>query len=346
LKSVTLGKTGLQVAPVGFGGIPIQRLSEQKAIDVVSHCLDKGVTFVDTANGYSVSEERIGKAIAGRRDGLVLATKSHGGTAEAFRQEMELSFKRLQVEHIDIYQFHGVSKPEQFEQIIAPGGPLDVAREAKAAGRIGHIGVTSHSLDVALKLAASGLFETLMFPFNFITREPAEELLGVCRDNGVAFISMKPMGGGLLEDAALAFKWLRQYPDAYPLVGIQSYAEIDEIVGVMEGPAALTADEAARIAALRAELGTRFCRSCEYCQPCPQGIRISWILRLKSHAKRMPATRVFGESSLASIQTAETCADCGVCEERCPYELPIREMTAELIDWFYEQRAAWLPAGS
>lgn len=344
MQQIVLGNSGLQVSAVGFGGIPIQRLGEEEAVRVVQHCLDLGITYLDTAHGYTTSEERIGKAIAGRREGLVLATKSHALDAETFCQEMETSFQRLRVDYIDLYQFHGVSSMEDLEKVLAPNGPLDAARAARDAGRIGHIGVTSHNLTVALELVKTGSFETLMFPFNFITVEPAEELIPLCRERGVGFIAMKPMGGGLLESATLAFKFLRQFPDIVPLVGIEKAHEIDEIVAIMAGPAALTAAEEAQIARLRQELGTRFCRSCDYCQPCPQGIRISTMLRLRSFAKRMPEARVFGEWGQEMVAIAETCADCGDCESRCPYELPIREMLREHIAWYRERLAAYRPA--
>ena len=339
MKQVRLGKTGLMVSELGFGGIPIQRRTEQEAIDVVRHCLDAGITFVDTANGYTTSEERVGKAIAGRREQVVLATKSHGVDAETYRAEMELSFRRLAVDYIDIFQFHNISTEEQFDKVTAPGGPLDVAREAQSAGRIGHIGVTSHKLDMALKLVPTGLFETLMFPFNFITSEPAEELVPLCKQHDVGFIAMKPIGGGLLEDVNLAFKWLRQYPDVLPLVGIQSNAEIDEISGVIADREPLTQAQWADIKRLQDELGTRFCRGCDYCQPCQQEIRISTMLRLRSFARRMHTDRTYGDWGQSQVATAETCSDCGECEARCPYELPIREMMRDNIAWYHEQLA-------
>ena len=342
---VRLGRTGLLVTAVGFGGIPIQRLTEPEAVAVVRHCLDLGLNWIDTAHGYTTSEERIGKAIADMGKKPVLATKSHGLTGEAFAQEMEQSFQHLGVDYIDIFQFHGVSKPENLEKVTAPNGPLDMARRARDAGRIGHIGVTSHNLDVALELVASDLFDTLMFPFNFITREPADELLPLCAKHDVGFIAMKPMGGGLLESATPAFKWLRQFPNAVPLVGIQALSEIDEIVAVMEGPAALTDAEEAQIEAIRDELGTRFCRSCDYCQPCSVGIAISGVMRLRSAKKRFAAERFFGTRTQEMVALVEECIDCGQCEERCPYELDIRGTLRDNAAWYHEEMALYRSAG-
>lgn len=344
MRQIRLGQTGLMVSEVGFGGIPIQRLTHEGAVEVVRHCIDLGVTFLDTAHGYSTSEERIGgalqdPAIQARRDALVLATKSPARQAEAFRQQMELSFQRLQVDYIDLFQFHNVSDEQAYEQIMAPGGPYEIACRARDEGRIGHLGITSHSLDLALEFARCGHFETLMFPFNFITDEAARELIPLCRQHDVGFIAMKPMGGGLLSDAALAFKYLRQWPDILPLVGIERCEEMDEIVGILEGPAALTDQERAQIAAMRDELGNQFCRRCGYCQPCPQEINITVMMTLKSWAQRMPPEQIYGQWGQELIATAETCADCGECEERCPYHLPIREIMREVIPWYHEQLA-------
>jgi len=270
MRQVPLGHTGLTVSEVAFGGIPIQRLSDEAAVSVVKRCLELGVTFLDTAHGYSTSEERIGRAIAGRREGLVLATKSPAREAGAFREQMELSFQRLGVDHIDIFQFHNVATQEALDQILAPGGPYEIALQARGQGRIGHIGVTSHSLDMALKMAQMGLFETMMFPFNYMTREPLDELIPLCRANGLAFIAMKPMAGGMLEDAALSF----------PVVGIEKEQEIEQIAAIMQGPASLTEEERARMSEIMQRLGDRFCRRCDYCQPCPQGIQISTVLNI------------------------------------------------------------------
>lgn len=202
MKTVQLGKTGLEVSRVGFGGILIQRLTEAEAIRVVQRCLDLGVTFLDTANGYSTSEERIGKAITGRREQVIIATKT------AAREHLELSLKRLNVETIDLWQFHNVSTFEAYEQVLGPSGALEAAQRALEAGKVRHIGITGHSMDVASKAVPSGHFETIQFPFNFVTSEPAERLVPLAQKHDVGFIAMKPLGGGLLDDANLAIKYL------------------------------------------------------------------------------------------------------------------------------------------
>jgi len=341
MRTIRLGRSNLIVSEIGFGGIPIQRLSTPGAVEVVRRCLDLGVTFLDTAHGYTTSEQRIGQAIAGRREGLVLATKSPARDGETLGQHLALSLQRLGVSYIDLYQFHGVSSPEDYEKVLAPGGALERAREAQAAGQIGHIGVTSHSLPVAKEMVASGRFETIMFPFNLISSEPEDELLPLCRQHDVGLIAMKPMGGGVFTEARPAYNYLRQFPDVLPLVGIENVAEIEEFVALAQTPAALTAHDLAEIARLREELGSRFCRRCDYCQPCPQNIQISTVLSLRGFSRRFPEERTFGAWGEGVMQTAATCQECGECESRCPYQLPIRDLIREAIAWFEEAQAAY-----
>ncbi|MCJ7618712.1 MAG: aldo/keto reductase, partial [Anaerolineae bacterium] len=293
MRKIRLGRTELMVSAVGFGGIPIQRLSQQEAIDVVRHCLDLGITFLDTANGYTTSEELIGKAIAGRREDLVLATKTQARDAQGVTEHLALSLKRLGVGSIDLYQFHCVSTDEEYERVVAPGGPLDVVRDAQRAGKVGHIGLTSHSMDIALRAVRSSLFQTIMFPFNFIANEAAQELIPLAVEGNVGFIAMKPLAGGALDNAPLAFKYLRQFPEILPIPGIERPEEIDEILDIVEGPAEMTSEDLAEMERMRVELGNRFCRRCGYCQPCPQGVSIQLLMILDSMIKRMPVTEVF-----------------------------------------------------
>ncbi|MGI6368727.1 MAG: aldo/keto reductase [Anaerolineae bacterium] len=339
MQQVPLGRTGLQVSEIAFGGIPIQRLSHAEAVAVVRHCLDAGITFIDTAHGYGTSEERIGEAIRGRREGLVLASKSPARDGETFQAHLEQSFTRLGVDYIDLYQFHNVATAEALEQVLAPGGAMEAALRAREAGRIGHIGVTSHNLQMAIKMADMGIFETMMFPFNYVTREPLQELIPLCQRNGVGFIAMKPMGGGMLEDATLSFKYQRQHAGVVPVVGIERAAEMDEILQIWADPAPLSTAEMARIDEIVARLGTRFCRRCDYCQPCPQQIPISTILNIKSFAARMPAERVYGDWGRQLIASAQSCIRCGQCEGRCPYGLPVPDLVAEYAGWYHQLMA-------
>jgi aryl-alcohol dehydrogenase-like predicted oxidoreductase len=185
MEKIRLGKTGMMISQLGFGGIPIQRDSEDEAIAVIRRCLELGITFIDTANGYTTSEERIGQAISGRRPELILATKSGARTADGIEQHLKLSLERLRVKYIDLYQFHGVSDFKALEMVLDPRGPMAVVEEAKKKGIIKHIGITSHSMDVAKEAVKTDRFETIMFPLNFITNEAADQLLPLAREHDV-----------------------------------------------------------------------------------------------------------------------------------------------------------------
>jgi uncharacterized protein len=339
---IRLGKTGLMVTRLGFGGIPIQRDTEEEAIAVIKRCLDLGINYIDTANGYTTSEERIGKAIAGRRKDVIVATKSGGRAREDVEKHLALSLHRLQTDYIDIYQFHGVNNTKHLDAILQPGGLLDFVLERKKAGQVRHIGITSHQMDIAKKAVATDKFETIMFPFNFVTDEAATELLPLCRQHDVGFIAMKPLAGGMLDNASICFKYMFQFPDVLPIPGIEKPDEIEEIVEILEKSPALSTAEREEMARLKGELGHKFCHRCDYCQPCTMEIPISTVLTSPSFAKRIPEDRFFGEMVAVAMEKAAKCADCGNCEERCPYKLPIREMLNEQVEWFEAKRKDYL----
>lgn len=332
MKTTVLGKTGLQVSRIGFGGIPIQRLTEDEAVRVVRRCLDLGVTFLDTANGYSTSESCIGKAIAGRRERLVLATKSAARDAATARQHLELSLERLGVEAIDLWQLHNVSTAEDYDQVLADGGALEAAEWALDTGIVKHIGATSHSMKVALDMVSSGHFETIQFPFNFVTDEAAQELLPLVREHDMGFIAMKPMAGGMLDNATLAIKYLLQFDGVVPDPGIERVQEIEEIASIVEGTWTMASEELAEIERIRKEVGTRFCRRCGYCEPCSQGVHISMVMNIPSFLKRLPVERLTDGQLGDGIATGRDCIECGECEGKCPYHLPIREMLHQHMD--------------
>jgi len=338
METVRLGKTGMTVSRLGFGGIPIQRATEETSIAVVRRCLDLGINFIDTAEVYTTSEARIGKAIAGRREEIILATKSLARDREGMEKHLQQSLKRLDVEQIDLYQFHQVGDLKALETVLDRNGPMAALEAARSKGQVKHIGITSHSLDTAKEAVKTGRFETVQFPFNFIECEAADELIPLAREHDVGFIGMKPLAGGALDNVNLAFKYLLQFPEVVPIPGIQENREIEEIVRVLEGSHQLTEEEQREIQRLRQELGSSFCRRCDYCQPCDEGIMISMALTGRGYLTRAPSEWFFSGPFADILGKAAGCTECGECEDRCPYHLPIREMLSEQVEWFKQMK--------
>ena len=320
-----LGSTGLRISRMGFGGIPIQKTDAQVTRALMEELVAHGVNYIDTARGYTVSEAYLGEALVGLRDNFVLATKSMARTKEAMARDIETSLQNLRTDHIDLYQVHNPSLSE-LEQVVAPGGALEALLEAKAAGKIRHIGVTAHMAAVFERALTLPWVETVMFPYNIVETQ-GEALMKRAHEQGVGFICMKPLAGGALEDATLAMRFIAQNPDVSVVIpGMCDVREVRQNIDAFEDTAPLTADELARIETIRKELGTQFCRRCNYCQPCTAGISMSGIFVLEGYLNRYGLGDWARQRYAAMPKKAGDCVGCGVCETRCPYELPIRDM--------------------
>ena len=320
-----LGKTGLKISRLGFGGIPIQKINAKGTKDLITELLNEGVNFIDTARGYTVSEEYLGYALEGRRDKFVLATKSMSRTKEAMTKDIEISLKNLRTDYIDLYQIHNPSAKD-IEQVMADGGALEALFEARAAGKIGHIGITLHSVELFRQAIDMQWVETIMFPYNIVETQ-GEELIAKCQENNIGFICMKPLAGGAIEDATTAMRFIVSNPNVTVIIpGMADAAEIKQNVLATADSSPLSKEEQQKIARIKTELGTNFCRRCNYCAPCEAGINISAVFLFEGYYSRynLKDWALDRYSSLA--KTASDCIGCGVCETRCPYNLPIREM--------------------
>ena len=320
-----LGSTGLRISRLGFGGIPIQKVDAQVTRALMEELVAHGVSYIDTARGYTVSEVYLGEALEGLRDKFVLATKSMARTKEAMARDIETSLANLRTDHIDLYQVHNPSMKE-LDQVVAPGGALEALLEAKAAGKIRHIGLTAHMAAVFERALTLPWVETVMFPYNIVETQ-GEALMKRAHEQGVGFICMKPLAGGALEDAALALRFIAQNPDVSVVIpGMCDVREVRQNIDAFEDTAPLTEDELAKIETIRKELGTQFCRRCNYCQPCTAGISISGVFLMEGYLKRYDLGDWARQRYAAMAKKAGDCVGCGVCETRCPYQLPIREM--------------------
>lgn len=343
LERVRLGKTELQVSKIAFGGIPIQRLSKDEAVEVVRGVIDMGVNFLDTAYAYGDSEEKIGEAIKNYdRSELIIASKSPAQDKAGFLEQLETTLSRLGTDYVDIYQHHGLHGRERIDAIMGPGGAHEGMREAMAAGKIRHPAFSAHSLESAIEVMKTEKFEVTQIPFNFVDDKAAEEVIPLASKLDMGFISMKPLGGGLLDDAGLCFRYLMQFPGIVPDPGIEKLEEMKEILEVVKTIGPLTDAEKSAIERIKVEMGSEWCHRCDYCQPCPQGIPISGVLIAKSLAKRMPFERAFGNIE-KNMKKSEECIECRECVERCPYDLDIPELMKKKREEFavYAETTTW-----
>ena len=320
-----LGKTGLKISRLGLGGIPIQKIDKDGARALIAELVREDVNFIDTARGYTVSEEYLGYALEGVRDKFVLATKSTARTKDAMAKDIDTSLAMLRTDYIDLYQLHNPGAADM-KTVLAPGGALEALIEAKAAGKIGHIGITLHSLDVFREAVNLPWVETIMFPYNIVETQ-GEELIAKCLENNIGFICMKPLAGGAIEDGTIAIRFVLSNPAVTVVIpGMADKAELTENKAATVDTAPISDKENAKIEEIRASLGTNFCRRCNYCAPCTVGINIPTVFLLEGYYSRYDLKDWAIARYSALPKTASDCINCGACEPRCPYNLPIREM--------------------
>lgn len=329
----TLGKTGLNISSLGFGGIPIQRIDAEGTRSLVQQMASSGINYIDTARGYTVSEEYLGYALEGLRDKFILATKSMARDREGMAKEIQTSLKNLRTDYIDLYQFHNPNAA-QLDQILAPGGAMEAMLEARQTGKIGHIGITLHDVKLFERVLEYDWVETVMFPYNIVETQ-AEELIARCAQKNIGFICMKPLAGGALENANLAIRFIGANSNVSVVIpGMADPAELEQNLAAANDNAPLRPEELEQIRVIREELGTNFCRRCNYCQPCTAGINISGALLFEGYHNRYGLQEWAKGRYLAMPKTASDCVDCGLCEERCPYQLPIRIMLKKVAETF------------
>jgi predicted aldo/keto reductase-like oxidoreductase len=206
--------------------------------------------------------------------------------------------------------------------------------EAKAAGKIGHIGVTLHYADL-FKLAVDyDWVETIMFPYNVVETQ-GEAYIKKCAEKGIGFIDMKPLAGGAIDDARLALRYCCSNDDVTVVIpGMADPRELEENLAACTDTAPLSSGEQEKIDAVRAQLGTVFCRRCNYCAPCAAGISVLDIFLAESYWTRYGLEEFARRKYNGMAKHGSDCIGCGVCETRCPYHLPIRDMMKKVTKMF------------
>lgn len=328
-----LGKTGMKVSRISLGGISIQQLDQDSVNKLIEKALEYGINFIDTARGYTVSESLIGGALSGKRHLMFLATKSMARDRDEFKRDMEISLKNFMTDYIDLYQFHNVGSLQELEKLMAKGGALEALQEYRGKGIIKHIGITSHNIDIIERALEYDVLETIQCPYNAVETQGSEVFRKACERN-LGVIAMKPLAGGAITNTKAALKFIMQNPHVTCAIpGMCSIEQLtDNMKAIDEMP--LSKDENRALSKEASELGEKFCRRCGYCKPCPRGININELLTLESYYKRYHLMEWAQKRYDNQPSKASDCEKCGLCETKCPYQLPIREMLESVKDTF------------
>ena len=335
MKQITLGMTGITTPQNAFGALPIQRISKEDAVRLVRKAFDGGMTFFDTARAYSDSEEKLGEAFDGIRKKVFIASKTMAKTGEQLKEDLDTTLRNLRTDYLDLYQLHCVP------QCFRPGdgtGLYEAMEEAKKTGKIRHIGITAHKIAVAEEICESGLYETLQFPFSYLSTERELRLAETCRKKNMGFIAMKGLAGGLINRSEAAMAFMTEHDNVLPIWGVQRENELDEWLSFFEKTPEMTEEIRSFIENEKKEIAGEFCRGCGYCMPCPKGIQINTCARMSLMVRRAPSDAWLNEYWQAEMKKIEDCIHCGSCSSKCPYELN----TPELLVKNYEDYQAIL----
>lgn len=326
MKYKELGRTGYKISAMGIGGIPIQRVGQQVAEEIIAVALELGVNFLDTARGYTDSEEKFGQALKGVRDKFVLATKSPVRDAAGVRQDLETSLRMLGTDYVELFQLHNVSTNDELERVLGPNGALEAVLKAQREGLVKHIGISGHNDQVLLKAVETNQFDTVQAPVNAVERQFIP-VLQAAKERNMGTIAMKPLAGGSFMQPELALRHLLAEPLLDVIIpGVDSAEQMRQNAELAADWHPLTAVEQTLLQQEIDDLGKGFCRRCQYCLPCPQGITIPQVFILEGYATRYNLAEWAVGRYAAMDHDASACMDCGICESRCPYSLPIREM--------------------
>ncbi|MDP2791582.1 MAG: aldo/keto reductase [Rectinemataceae bacterium] len=326
MSSIRLGKTGIEVEKNGFGALPIQRVPLEEASTLLQKAYRGGMRFFDTSRSYSDSEEKLGLGLGAQRGSIVIASKTPSKTGEGLRKDLATSLANLKTDYLDIYQFHN---PPFCPKPGDGSGLWEAMLEAKEAGKVRHIGISNHRMNVAHAAIESGLYETLQYPFSYLATEKERELVETCGAAGMGFIAMKGLAGGLITNSLAASAWMNQFDFVLPIWGIQHEWELDEFLAHIANPPALSPEIQAVIEKDRAELLGEFCRGCGYCLPCPAGIEINMCARMSLLIRRSQPGRFLSPDNQAMMKKIEGCLHCGSCTAKCPYGLDTPSLLAK-----------------
>jgi predicted aldo/keto reductase-like oxidoreductase len=333
MEKVRLGRTNLIVTKLGWGGIPIQRVGEREAVSVIRAVVEMGVDLLDTARGYTNSEHRIGLALQRIERPFILSSKSPVRTAKIYNDVRE-SLKQMKAKKINIYHLHNVSNFEEYERVMAPGGGYEGLKRARDEGLIDHIGLSSHNLQILEKAVIDGHVDVIMACYSFLEPDTLRKVFPLAKEKDVGILTMKPFSGGVIEEAGPALRFVLSTANIIPIPGSETLERARENWKIFAEGYSLTEEDKERIEVIKKEFDCRFCRRCDYCQPCTEKIKIQYAVGLKSMIKRMGPNIQELKWVTDVVEKARHCSECGECLPRCPYHLPIPDLIKENLTFF------------
>ncbi len=241
MEYVALGKSNLLVSRTAFGAMSLDceeieafgEAADEKACIIVHQAYESGVNFFDTSHSTEVCERRLGAALHGIRQNVMLATKTNARNGKDLMADLDASMQTLESDFIDLYQIESLDYVP-----VARGsdGIYDTLVELKEKKLIRHIGFTTERYDLAKVAIESGLYEVVQFPFNMICGSDAHDIVKLCEEKDVGCIAMQPLNGGVVNNIPLAFGFLAQYEHVVPLWGVHTQEELQQILYFAENP--------------------------------------------------------------------------------------------------------------
>lgn len=335
MRKIRLGKSELMVTSTSFGALPIQRLTKEEAGRILRRAYELGINYFDTANAYTDSEEKIGYALSDVRENIVISTKSGGKNGKTVIKHIENSLRTMKTDYIDLFQFHN---PAEMPKPDDGTGVYEAAAAMKEKGYVRHIGITNHRYKLAQEAVKSGLFETLQFPFSYISSSEDIDLAKMCGEYDMGFIAMKGLAGGLLDNAKVCRAFFNQFDNVVPIWGIQAMWQLEEWIELENNPPEMTSEMREIIERDKKQLGTTFCRGCGYCLPCPAGIEIPTSARMNMLLRRSPYKKYMTDEWYEKMHRIDNCIECRSCASKCPYGLDTPNVLKSMLkdyDEFY-----------
>jgi aryl-alcohol dehydrogenase-like predicted oxidoreductase len=191
-----LGKTGEELSIIGFGGIVVMDDSPGGSANIVAEAHDRGINYFDVAPSYGNAQERLGPALAPYRNKSFLACKTEGRMKDDSRRQLEESLRLLKTDHVDLYQFHALTKMTDLDKVLGPGGAMETMEAAKKEGKIRFIGFSVHSAETALAAMDRYNFDTVLFPVNFVLFTQAgfgPQILKKAQEKNMGILALKGM---------------------------------------------------------------------------------------------------------------------------------------------------------